>query len=274
MPTPPPPAAVAAQSGPQTSEEPVVEEVQRPAATSPPKKEPRPLWGSSCPPAPAPKDSAPAPVAKSALEENTTAKGSNAYYYAHASKNWEIPSDAKVISGAGITTGRGPQRLDGGEALEVLQASPSGSAELHAEIDRLRSRLSALSQRSARSETPLAKYSFSDSKDNVKVYVEVPPTALHSRKTSDDGEVRNCSDAGIVARFNKRSFTLVIAKPSVDATVDSVERYKLDITNLRYDVVPAKCTYKLVPEKGKVIVTLRKDDVLNEWTSLSMKGIL
>ena len=185
-----------------------------------------------------------------------------------------MPDNAKIISGAGITTGCGPQRLDPehGEAAEA--SSPAaGDAALRAEIDRLKSRVSAMAQRRA-TETPLTKYSFSDSKDNVKVYVEVPPTALHSRKTSDDGDVRNCSDAGIVARFQRRSFTLVIAKPSVDTAVDSVERYKLDISNLRYDVVPAKCTYKLVAEKGRVVVTLRKADVLNEWTSLSLKGIL
>ncbi|KAH8076662.1 hypothetical protein JL721_680 [Aureococcus anophagefferens] len=244
--------------------EPLVEEMPR---------APKPLWGSSCPPPEPPQAPAEAP-ATSALEANTKSKGSNAYYYAHASKDWSVPDNAKIISGAGITTGCGPQRLDPehGEAAEA--SSPAaGDAALRAEIDRLKSRVSAMAQRRA-TETPLTKYSFSDSKDNVKVYVEVPPTALHSRKTSDDGDVRNCSDAGIVARFQRRSFTLVIAKPSVDTAVDSVERYKLDISNLRYDVVPAKCTYKLVAEKGRVVVALRKADVLNEWTSLSLKGIL
>ncbi|KAH8045709.1 hypothetical protein JL722_14097 [Aureococcus anophagefferens] len=212
--------------------EPLVEEMPR---------APKPLWGSSCPPPEPPQAPAEAP-ATSALEANTKSKGSNAYYYAHASKDWSVPDNAKIISGAGITTGCGPQRLDPehGEAAEA--SSPAaGDAALRAEIDRLKSRVSAMAQRRA-TETPLTKYSFSDSKDNVKVYVE------------------------------RRSFTLVIAKPSVDTAVDSVERYKLDISNLRY--VVREVHLQARRGEGPRRRHAWKADVLNEWTSLSLKGIL
>ena len=45
------------------------------------------------------------------------AKQHGPYYYAHAAKAWEVPEDAKTISGEGLThTGQGPRRLDGAAA--------------------------------------------------------------------------------------------------------------------------------------------------------------
>ena len=47
------------------------------------------------------------------------AKEHGPYYYAHAAKAWEVPEDAKTISGEGLThTGQGPRRLDGDAATE------------------------------------------------------------------------------------------------------------------------------------------------------------
>ena len=45
------------------------------------------------------------------------AKQHGPYNYAHAAKAWEVPEDAKTISGEGLThTGQGPRRLDGAAA--------------------------------------------------------------------------------------------------------------------------------------------------------------
>ena len=47
------------------------------------------------------------------------AKEHGPYYYAHAAKAWEVPENAKTISGEGLThTGQGPRRLDGDAATE------------------------------------------------------------------------------------------------------------------------------------------------------------
>eukprot|EP00931_Biecheleriopsis_adriatica_P059600 TRINITY_DN35687_c0_g1_i1.p1 TRINITY_DN35687_c0_g1~~TRINITY_DN35687_c0_g1_i1.p1 ORF type:complete len:226 (-),score=64.81 TRINITY_DN35687_c0_g1_i1:53-706(-) len=47
-----------------------------------------------------------------ALHQNIAHKGKNAYYQAH-SRHFEIPSDAKVVSGPGLVTGGAPEKLQG-----------------------------------------------------------------------------------------------------------------------------------------------------------------
>ena len=56
------------------------------------------------------------------------AKQHGPYYYAHAAKAWEVPEDAKTISGEGLPhTGQGPRRLDG-TAATAPPTTASGSA--------------------------------------------------------------------------------------------------------------------------------------------------
>ena len=84
------------------------------------------------------------------------AKEHGPYYYAHAAKAWEVPEDAKTISGEGLThTGQGPRRLDGDAATEPPAADSVDA--LQAEMARLRARL-ADAARVRRPETvPLKK---------------------------------------------------------------------------------------------------------------------
>jgi len=94
--------------------------------------------------------------AGSALQDNVNRKGENAYYFAHT-RSFEVPPDAKVISGPGLITGGAPVLLEAG-------------ATLSSEEDRT---------------VWLKDYSWSDSTNKVKVYVPVPDGILPA-DCSDD----------------------------------------------------------------------------------------
>lgn len=98
----------------------------------------------------------------SALQENVDKKGENAYYFAHTRK-FEVPEDAKVITGPGLITGGQPVLLEAGSAM-----SPD------AEEDRT---------------VWLKDYSWADSKGKVKVYVPVPEGLLPADGAEEIAEV-------------------------------------------------------------------------------------
>jgi len=94
----------------------------------------------------------------SALQENLDRKGENAYYFAH-SRSFEVPPDAKVISGPGLITGGAPVLLEAGRVLD-------------SEEDRT---------------VWLKDYSWSDGTNKVKVYVPISEGVLPSE--NPDGVV-------------------------------------------------------------------------------------
>jgi len=53
---------------------------------------------------------------ETALRQNLSQKGDNAYYFAHG-RHFEIPEDAKIISGPGLVTGGPPELLEKSETL-------------------------------------------------------------------------------------------------------------------------------------------------------------
>ena len=189
------------------------------------------------------------------------AKEHGPYYYAHAAKAWAVPEDAKTISGEGLThTGQGPRRLDGAAATEPPAADSVDA--LQAEMARLRARLAEARVR--RPETsPLKKYAFADGEGTCKVYIEFGAGELRARRTDEDGAARHCLDAGVVASFERRRVRVVVVVP--DAAGDDSRREFA--VNLACDIVPKHCSYKVVPEKHRVVVSLRKAEAV-PWPTL------
>ncbi|CAJ1444795.1 unnamed protein product, partial [Effrenium voratum] len=85
----------------------------------------------------------------SALRENIQKKGENAYYYAH-NRKFEVPADAKVISGPGLVTGGPPVKLD------IEANAPSADKPLEA----------------------IRNFSWTDDGGKVKVYLQLPDGTL------------------------------------------------------------------------------------------------
>ena len=78
---------------------------------------------------------------KAAVPAVDLAKQHGPYYYAHAAKAWEVPEDAKTISGEGLThTGQGPRRLDGAAATAGDAPDDASMEGLRQEVARLRAR--------------------------------------------------------------------------------------------------------------------------------------
>ena len=191
------------------------------------------------------------------------AKEHGPYYYAHAAKAWEVPEDAKTISGEGLThTGEGPRRLDGAAATEPPAADSVDA--LQAEMARLRARL-ADAARVRRPETvPLKKYAFADGEETCKIYIEFAAGELRARRTEEDGSARHCLDAGVVASFERRRVRVVVVVPNAEGD-DSRREFSV---NLACDIVPKHCSYKVVPEKHRVVVSLRKAEAV-PWPTLA-----
>ncbi|CAL1140949.1 unnamed protein product [Cladocopium goreaui] len=85
----------------------------------------------------------------SALRENIQKKGENAYYYAH-NRKFEVPPDAKVISGPGLVTGGPPVKLD-------IEANGSPAEK---RVEAIRS------------------FSWTDDGGKVKIYLQLPEGTL------------------------------------------------------------------------------------------------
>ena len=191
------------------------------------------------------------------------AKEHGPYYYAHAAKAWEVPEDAKTISGEGLThTGQGPRRLDGDAATVV--PDDESTEGLRQEVARLRARL-ADAARVRRPETvPLKKYAFADGEETCKIYIEFAAGELRARRTEEDGSSRNCLDAGVVASFERRRVKIVVLTP---ATSGDDVRHEFAVS-LACDIVPKHCSYKVVAEKNRVVVSLRKAEAV-PWPTLA-----
>ena len=191
------------------------------------------------------------------------AKQHGPYYYAHAAKAWEVPEDAKTISGEGLThTGQGPRRLDGAAATAGDAPDDASMEGLRQELARLRARL--VDNRVRRPEAvPLKKYAFADGEGTCKIYIDFALGELRARRTEEDGSARHCLDAGVVASFERRRVRVVVVVPNA-AGDDSRREFAV---NLACDIVPKHCSYKFVAEKNRVVVSLRKAEAV-PWPTL------
>lgn len=83
--------------------------------------------------------------AETALRQNISQKGENAYYFAH-NRHFEIPEDAKIISGPGLVTGGSPERIQNNDADLIKEERVEW----------------------------IKDYAWADAGAKVKVYIEVP----------------------------------------------------------------------------------------------------
>lgn len=107
-----------------------------------------------------------------ALHQNIAEKGSNAYYFAH-NRHFEIPDDAKIISGPGLVTGGPPERL---------AKEDTDPKSIVTEAEKV---------------SWIKEYSWADAGATVKIYIPC------------DG-LCNITEDNVKASFEKRSVTLEI----------------------------------------------------------------
>ena len=109
-----------------------------------------------------------------------------------------------------------------------------------------------------------APYAFADGEETCKIYIEFAAGELRSRRTEEDGSARHCLDAGVVASFERRRVRVVVVVPNA-AGDDSRREFAV---NLACDIVPKHCSYKVAPEKHRVVVSLRKAEAV-PWPTLA-----
>jgi hypothetical protein len=110
----------------------------------------------------------------SALKHNQETKGSNSYYYAHT-RSYEVPPDAKVVSGPGLITGGAPVLLESAKSDES-GASPAKKPTVYEAI---------------------RNYAWSEEDNVVKVSI-------------DGGDAANATEENTECEFNDDNFTLRI----------------------------------------------------------------
>merc|ERR1712187_879719 len=145
---------------------------------------------------------------ETALRQNIVQKGTNAYYFAHG-RHFEIPEDAKIISGPGLVTGGPPQLLEKGDTL------------LREEDQAVR----------------IKDYSWADAGSKVKVYI------------SCEGLFEAIQEDQVKADFGEKNFVLDIAtrpfrKLKLDKLKDAIKpeecKVKVETAKNRITIVLAK----------------------------------
>ena len=157
----------------------------------------------------------------SKLRDSIKTYGSNSYYYAH-SRKIEIPSDAIRVEGEGIVTGGTPVLLKLGEVNSSASLSTAPSKRLTA-------------------------YSWADSGDSVKIYIE-DQDWLNAAGSSADA---------VTSEFESKALSLKLA---------SIHQY-FSIENLDDEIDPINSFVRLSPGK-RLTITLKKKKENKTWYSL------
>ena len=156
------------------------------------------------------------------------------------------------------------RRLDGAAATAGDAPDDASMEGLRQEVARLRARLADAARLRRPETSPLKKYAFADGEETCKIYIEFAAGDLRSRRTEEDGSSRNCLDAGVVASFERRRVRVVVVVPNA-AGDDSRREFAV---SLACDIVPKHCSYKVAPEKHRVVVSLRKAEAV-PWPTLA-----
>jgi len=160
--------------------------------------------------------------AASALQENIDKKGGNAYYFAH-NRPFEVPAEAKVVTGPGLITGGTPTLLE------------LGSKRIDSEADRT---------------VWLKEYSWSDSKGKVKVYVPVPEGIL-----PEEG-----AEALVETNFTGNEVNLLInGKPRQALKIEKLNaEIQPDNCSVRVEAKRCRITLQLAKKKDTTWYSLTK----------------
>lgn len=215
---------------------------------------------------------APLPRDESELGRNRAAKGDQSYYYAHT-EGWQVPVHAVVRSGPGLVTGGKPVPLGpDGQPLEeaALSAYPLRSAgdadDASSEvIAQLRARVDALERelmQARGSGGSLSQFSFSDEGAKCKVYVEVGSGVLE-RKVDPDGGT-GYAEAGVAVAFTAKRCVVCVTVPSHAPGGAALDRRSAAFS-LEAEIVPEKCNYKVDRTKGRITLTLKKQNEEKKW---------
>eukprot|EP00928_Gymnodinium_smaydae_P094928 TRINITY_DN8062_c0_g5_i1.p2 TRINITY_DN8062_c0_g5~~TRINITY_DN8062_c0_g5_i1.p2 ORF type:complete len:204 (+),score=59.74 TRINITY_DN8062_c0_g5_i1:69-680(+) len=176
---------------------------------------------------------------KSKVKESIEAKGSNSYYYAHAKPKEDL-SAAKRIEGDGT---RQLADIDGGPAK--LEKPDEWLAQVADEEEK---KVEQIHWRE--------DYAWGDDGAKVKVYVEFPPGSLKKP------EVR------VSSRFDRKQFEL-----TVTGLEGGPQGVRNGVHELSHPILPEKCSHRVSAEKGRITVTLVKENPEESWASLKKKVI-
>lgn len=215
----------------------------------------------------------PLPRDESALGQNRKTKGDQSYYYAHG-ENWNVPQDAKVRSGPGLVTGGPPRKIEpatgqelggGGSGSDEDAAANEAMAELRNQIAKLEKEL--IDARGG-GVGRISKYSWVDEEAKVKVYLEVGPALGQSNVERPDNAVLH-AESGVTVQFSGRACEVNVFTPVTEDPMAAPRRLAASVTT-PHEVLPAKCTYRVDREKGKITLVFRKRTETKAWSKVTV----
>mmetsp|Transcript_46062 Transcript_46062/g.127998 ORF Transcript_46062/g.127998 Transcript_46062/m.127998 type:complete len:222 (-) Transcript_46062:80-745(-) len=181
----------------------------------------------------------------SALHRNIAQKGGNAYYYAHT-REYQIPENAKILTGPGLVAGGLPQRLSGPDDATSDAAHETPDVAKRTEPS---STTALPKKRSAPEMISLNDYSWVDEVHDIKVYIKC------------DGLPSGPTDDLVNAVFEPLSMR-------IEVSLATMRVFK--VNKLFKEIKPEECAVRVNPAKGKITVTLKKKR-LDEWKKLEAK---
>jgi hypothetical protein len=208
------------------------------------------------------------------LRENISSKGANSYYYAH-SRPTNVPANAKTIRGDGIISGGPPQKIEPPGSAVVSDDNTDDEVEaLRQEVEDLRLKLRANKPGGVPSRVVhVAKYSFCDDGPKVKIYVELEATLLTAREKCRSPPSLMTGTGGIWSNFTASSAEVHVItmcrKPFWAPNDDAVIKHILKLEPLVHDITPGRCACKVVEEKGRIVLSLRKADPEKIWRQVT-----
>lgn len=211
----------------------------------------------------------PLPREESALGQNRAKKGDQSYYYAHG-ENWNVPQNAKVLSGPGLVTGGPPRKIEPATGHELGgsdedAAAAEALAELRSQIVRLEKEL--IDARGG-GVGRISKYSWVDEEAKVKVYLEGIPALGQSNVERPSGAILH-AESGVTVEFSVRACEVQVFTPMVEDSLAAPRRLAASLT-FPHDVVPARCSYRVDREKGKITLVLRKKTETKTWSKVTV----